>query len=70
MLINVKPESKRAVNLIRAISEIGAILPGDRNAFKYGFYSHFISLPETAGLAPCLITGFADEEASLRLTRC
>jgi hypothetical protein len=30
MLINVKPESKRAVNLIKAVRGISAILPGDR----------------------------------------
>jgi hypothetical protein len=30
MLINVKPQSKRAVNLINAVRAIGAILPGDR----------------------------------------
>jgi hypothetical protein len=30
MLINVKPESKRVVTLIKAVREIGAILPGDK----------------------------------------
>ncbi len=30
MLINVKPEGKRIVNLIKAVREIGAILPGDK----------------------------------------
>jgi hypothetical protein len=30
MLINVKPEGQRIVNLIRAVRQIGAILPGDK----------------------------------------
>lgn len=30
MLIKVKPESKRVVNLINAVRQVGAILPGDR----------------------------------------
>ena len=30
MFINVKPEAKRVVNLIKAVREIGAILPGDK----------------------------------------
>ena len=41
--------------------------PGNRNAFKHGFYSRSITLPEKSGLAPGLNTVFADEEASLRL---
>jgi len=30
MLINVKSEGKRVVNLIKAVREIGALLPGDK----------------------------------------
>jgi hypothetical protein len=30
MLINERPECKRVVNLIRAVRQLGAILPGDK----------------------------------------
>ena len=30
MLINVKPEGKRVVNLIKAVRQISTVLPGDK----------------------------------------